>query len=690
MAEISVRPPPICPPDPTDPIRSLRSARFTATSFTTARFTAARHAVIPAVPSPIDRPRRSSRARVSTRSGPEERRARCLAVIGLTVVLGAGAVPFVAHATDGATDAAPLGAPSESSPPDDLGSDPTTTTEPDDSTSTTTSTPVDTPTTTAPAETPSTTSEPDADSTTTSIPTASATTTPGGTDPDVPSTTAPETVAPTTTIPSSATTTLPPGPVIPPNRDIAAGDPQMQAILATIRYQESRGIYDIPPNEGNASGAYQFIESTWAGYGGYQHAYQAPPWVQDERAELDVRTFLEMFDGDVSMVPIMWYYPIAARQWELLDIVPVPEAGNVLTVREYQTRWLTTYASISGGPIPPAFTAEEGERRSGRAPEVPAATPAGPSVTFPVLGPSRIAIPDCDDAEALETSDIGPDDEGTATAESSGPSRADIEAAGLCNENAPAIVFGVKLQPVLAIADGIVTAVDDEPGSDRPISVTITSPDGHSVVYSGFNDDSPGTDDGQADDHLRLTTLGRIGATVRAGQIIGFMGDTEPLPVGVRADVPTDASITLDPDAVAPHIRVSILDVDGRPIDAFGPVIDALFRQTCSVGIGPWSVPAGDSVDGDAVTVETTDLHPDIDSEWIITSSGQVTGSGWAALINPAESCTWVPSTAHGPGADGSDETPDRWNDDLDLPADVWVRLALQSDAPAPGAFVRP
>ena len=74
---------------------------------------------------------------------------------------------------------------------------------------------------------------------------------------------------------------------------------------------ESRGNYTAPPNKGNASGAYQFIASTWNGHGGYSHAYLAPPWVQDERAAIDVNRFLAQWHNDVSMIPVMWYYPRA-------------------------------------------------------------------------------------------------------------------------------------------------------------------------------------------------------------------------------------------------------------------------------------------------------------------------------------------------------------------------------------------
>ncbi len=459
----------------------------------------------------------------------------------------------------------------------------------------------------------------------------------------------------------------------------------MEHILATIRYQESRGLYGIGPNKGNASGAYQFIRSTWNDYAGYEHAYLAPPHIQDERAAKDVQMFLDRYDQDVSMVPVMWYYPKAATSPELMDIVPVPQAGNVLTVREYQTRWLGVFSTISGQQVAPRPRADvDLSAFAGFAPQLPEPHEGVPSLSFPVLGPSRVAIPDCDDATAI---DVPLDDSDDATTPT-GPSRADVEAAGLCTEQAPGIVFGVKLQPVLAVADGIVTDVSDEPGSGETISVTITDETGMSYVYAGFNDDNPGTDDGSAPDHLRLGGLTRVGTTIRAGQVVGFMGDTDPLPIGVRSDVPTDATEVIAADAVAPHIRITMVDIGGNPVDAFGPMIDALFRQNCRVMIGQWSS-APNGADHDDVVIETTDDSSAIDSEWVITSTGQVQASGWGTLVNPSEGCAYAPDIAYGPGAGGAYNGLLHWFNPIDLPTAVWVTLALQADDTVPGLVRR-
>ncbi len=124
---------------------------------------------------------------------------------------------------------------------------------------------------------------------------------------------------------------------------LANGDPSPMAIcdqragstdtvLATIRTLESGGNYRAQSRGSTASGAYQFLDSAWAGYGGYTHAKDAPPEVQDAKATENVTKILDDHDGDVTTVPVVWYIghvPAAASsEW---DVVPFSGAGNRLT-----------------------------------------------------------------------------------------------------------------------------------------------------------------------------------------------------------------------------------------------------------------------------------------------------------------------------------------------------------------------
>jgi muramidase (phage lysozyme) len=48
--------------------------------------------------------------------------------------------------------------------------------------------------------------------------------------------------------------------------------------------RESGGDYKAENPTSTASGKYQFVDGTWNGYGGYSHASDAPPEVQDAKA----------------------------------------------------------------------------------------------------------------------------------------------------------------------------------------------------------------------------------------------------------------------------------------------------------------------------------------------------------------------------------------------------------------------
>lgn len=55
--------------------------------------------------------------------------------------------------------------------------------------------------------------------------------------------------------------------------------------LDTIKQRESGGDYRAQNSVSSASGAYQVIDGTWGGYGGYKRAGDAPKDVQDKFAQ---------------------------------------------------------------------------------------------------------------------------------------------------------------------------------------------------------------------------------------------------------------------------------------------------------------------------------------------------------------------------------------------------------------------
>jgi hypothetical protein len=166
----------------------------------------------------------------------------------------------------------------------------------------------------------------------------------------------PTTVAPDAPV-TGPPTSVPTLPAIPRTE---APDPN-NPILATIRQVESGDSYTSNPpgniRSGGASGAYQMLDSVWAGYGGFARAYQAPPYMQDIKAAQLVTTVLTPTQG-VECVPVSWYIgkcpPDGSPQW---DQIPAAWAGNNMTPRGYQAKWMDVYqqkyqayVAAGGGP----------------------------------------------------------------------------------------------------------------------------------------------------------------------------------------------------------------------------------------------------------------------------------------------------------------------------------------------------
>lgn len=115
----------------------------------------------------------------------------------------------------------------------------------------------------------------------------------------------------------------------------------LDSFLAGMRYVESRNHYHDPPNSAGASGAYQYIDSTWRSYAAqlnptipdrYPSAYLAPSKLQDEVAYNEYRQKLHDYHGDWAKMAVSHYLPSYANSPDKWDYVP---PGNAISLRDY-------------------------------------------------------------------------------------------------------------------------------------------------------------------------------------------------------------------------------------------------------------------------------------------------------------------------------------------------------------------
>ena len=105
-----------------------------------------------------------------------------------------------------------------------------------------------------------------------------------------------------------------------------------------------------PENQGGASGAYQYVDSTWNGYRRLR-----PPTsrhrrsAEDARATSDVQAVFAKY-GDVAFVPIIWYWPQRPPTRASSTSCPGPRREHAHRPRS-TNRWLALYQTkLAGAP----------------------------------------------------------------------------------------------------------------------------------------------------------------------------------------------------------------------------------------------------------------------------------------------------------------------------------------------------
>jgi hypothetical protein len=134
------------------------------------------------------------------------------------------------------------------------------------------------------------------------------------------------------------------------------GSDQVEKILATIRMKESRNNYTAFNTESTASGAYQFLDSSWKfltkkyGIGEkYARAKDAPSDIQDQVARRYVQDILKQSGGDVRAVPLAWYTGNIQGNISAAALA----ANHGMLPETYANSWMDTYNRAGGTSVSP-------------------------------------------------------------------------------------------------------------------------------------------------------------------------------------------------------------------------------------------------------------------------------------------------------------------------------------------------
>lgn len=117
---------------------------------------------------------------------------------------------------------------------------------------------------------------------------------------------------------------------------IVGKDMPIDLVRAIIRQKESNNNYVAQNKVTTASGAYQYTDGTWNGYGGYAKAKYAPREIQDARFNEDLLDRAKKYNGDPFKMIAAHYLPKYANRPETWNQpLNLGKRSDTKTVAEY-------------------------------------------------------------------------------------------------------------------------------------------------------------------------------------------------------------------------------------------------------------------------------------------------------------------------------------------------------------------
>jgi murein DD-endopeptidase MepM/ murein hydrolase activator NlpD len=107
-------------------------------------------------------------------------------------------------------------------------------------------------------------------------------------------------------------------------------------------------------------------------------------------------------------------------------------------------------------------------------------------------------------------------------------------------------IMAPRMTPLVAAFDGVVS-VSANPGH---YWLTLVSDDGWRALYMHMNNDTPGTDDGKGGERFAFAPGVKSGASVRAGELLGWVGDSG------------------NAEGVGPHLHFELHTPEGHVVNA--------------------------------------------------------------------------------------------------------------------------